>query len=94
MDDQDTHPLFDLGHLYMTHGATEALSMPQALDLILRHVSGDWGNVDQEDSATNDDAVRHGGRIVSEYSAPSGSRVWIITEAGRHATTVLLPSEY
>lgn len=87
-------PLFDLGAIFMTQGASEALNPAQALDLLLRHVSGDDGNLDDEDKATNREAIKHGMRILSAYEAPNGERVWIITEASRAMTTLLLPSEY
>jgi hypothetical protein len=86
---------FRLGSLYATPGvlrvADTAHGSPAAL--LARHMLGDWGEVDAEDWATNDAAVAYGGRILSAYIV-AGQRVWVITEAGRHATTVLLASEY
>jgi hypothetical protein len=61
--------------------------------LINRHVSGDWGGVGAEDSAMNDAAVKNGDRLLSSYTI-SGEKVWVITEADRSSTTMLLPSEY
>jgi len=58
-----------------------------------RHVRGDWGDVDAEDRAANDRALREGTRVLSSYRA-GGVKFWVITEADRSATTVLLPSEY
>ena len=61
--------------------------------LIKRHVTGDWGELGAEDAKLNDLAVNDGTRIFSAYQM-RGEKVWVITEADRSATTVLLPSEY
>ena len=86
---------FRLGQLYATPGALRVTIAADVLaaDLILQHWRGDWGEVDAEDWATNDAAVMCGGRILSAYTV-AGVRVWVITEAGRHATTVLRTDEY
>jgi hypothetical protein len=60
---------------------------------LIRHLSGDWGDLSSEDKAENDFSLRRDLRIFSAYDTPKG-RLWIITEADRSATTVLLPSEY
>ena len=60
----------------------------------LRHILGEWGDLDAEDKAENELSVREGFRILSSYTLPDGSRVWVITEADRSATTLLLPEEY
>jgi len=62
--------------------------------LLARHWSGDWGDISGEDHGLNEDAIRDGARIFSVYDLQGGGRLYIITEAGRHATTLLLPSEY
>src|SRR5207253_2033193 len=62
--------------------------------LIQRHASGDWGDVGAEDWAANEDALRRGGRLFSVYQVGAEIRLWIITEADRSATTVVLPEEY
>lgn len=59
-----------------------------------RHAKGDWGDLDVEDLQANDAALKSGGRLVSSYRTESGTKFWIITEADRSATTVLLPEEY
>ena len=61
---------------------------------VVRHVTGDWGELDQDDAKANDLAVREGSRILSAYRTARGIRIWIITEADRSATTLLLPQEY
>ncbi|MBY0523626.1 MAG: hypothetical protein K2R98_09505 [Gemmataceae bacterium] len=91
-----TNPLFKLGRLLMTPGAMEALqaSRQSPWAFLTRHMAGDWGEVDSEDKALNDAAVKDGTRILSAYTTASGTRLWIITEADRSATTILLPDEY
>jgi hypothetical protein len=96
-------PLFPLGQVVATPGALEASQLPgQFLELLARHVCGDWGCVDSEDAETNDEAVRVGFRVLSAYpidpSKPCAGHgancLWIITEADRSVTTILLPQEY
>jgi hypothetical protein len=85
-----------LGKLVSTPGAIEAMARvgQEPLELLNRHRSGDWGEVDAEDWATNDHAVIHGERVLSAYTLKDGVLLWIITEADRSATTFLLPEEY
>jgi hypothetical protein len=59
-----------------------------------RHVRGDWGNLDDDDRAENELSVDAGFRLLSAYELRDGTRIWIITEADRSATTILLPGEY
>jgi RNA polymerase subunit RPABC4/transcription elongation factor Spt4 len=58
-----------------------------------RHANQDWGDMCKEDKKTNDDAVKHGGRVLSSYEL-RGDRLWIITEADRSVTTLMTPDEY
>jgi len=85
-----------LGHLLSTPGAIKAMAKAgqEPLELLNRHRSGDWGNVCAEDRTANDLAITHGDRILSAYMLKDGVRLWIITEADRSATTILLPDEY
>jgi hypothetical protein len=90
-------PLFDLGTIGATPAAIEAMQR-RGLNmrlLLLRHVTGDWGDMDDEDRARNDRAVRQGTRILSAYG-PEGEpdQLWIITEADRSSTTIMLAKEY
>lgn len=64
--------------------------------LLKRHLTGDWGTLDQEDWNTNQRALKFGDRLLSSYDIDAGdeSRLWIITEADRSSTTLLLPSDY
>lgn len=85
---------FHLGRLLATPGALDALPDPQQrLTLLRRHASGDWGDVCADDAAVNEAALRNGSRIFSAYQVGE-ERVWVITEADRSATTILLPNEY
>lgn len=93
---------FQLGRTVMTQGAADAITMQQVKDFLTRHRMGDWGCVCDEDKATNDEAVQAGFRILSAYPIDPAKPhkgygdnvVWIITEADRSVTTILLPSEY
>lgn len=91
-----TTPMFPLGQLLVTPGAMEALSQMNisAESIFQRHVLGDWGDISHEDKQQNDLAVEMGGRILSGYILPDERKVWVITEADRSATTILLPDEY
>ncbi len=87
-------PKFPLGGTYSTPGAMEALTAEEMHQFLSRHHRGDWGDLDNEDRQANDQALIKGGRLFSAYHSASGTKVWIITEADRSATTILLPSEY
>lgn len=89
-------PLFPLGAVVATPGALDALARhPRFVhQIIARHGSGDWGEVDAEDQKANARALLSGERLLSAYTTPTGTRVWVLTEADRSATTVFLPSEY
>jgi hypothetical protein len=88
--------LFQLGAVVMTPGARdlmEALSLDPS-HLIARHVTGDWGDLEGDDKQPNDAALKDGGRIFSAYRLVDDKKLWIITEADRSSTTILLPSAY
>lgn len=89
-------PKFRLGQLVATPGALDALKETSVgiMPYVLRHASGDWGEVSPEDAAENELSLREGFRLLSAYSLPDGCKIWIITEADRSATTILLPEEY
>ena len=93
---EPSNALFSLGQIVGTPGALEALSEAQEepLDFLARHVTGDWGELDEEDKAQNNFSVKNNLRILSAYTLQSGEKIWLITEADRSATTILLPSEY
>ena len=94
--EQDKERLFELGHVVATAGAA-ALNVDFA-PYLARHAAGDWGELDAFDRRQNNLVVKEGLRILSAYDVPVGGgeteRLWIITEADRSTTTVLLPSEY
>ena len=83
-----------LGQTVATPAALAALTQPDIVSALRRHTAGDWGEVDAHDRAANDDAVRTGERILSVYRSGSGDTFWVITEADRSVTTVLLPEDY
>lgn len=87
---------FDLGQTVATPGALAALADAKqtAIEFLARHAGGDWGEVDPDDRAANDRAVAEGSRILSSYRTSKGARIWVITEAGRSSTCILLPEEY
>jgi len=89
-------PRFALGQLVATPGALESFqeSGQSPLEFIARHVTGDWGDLEEEDRQENEFSVANGFRLLSAYTLSTGQRVWIITEADRSVTTMLLPSEY
>ena len=87
---------FSAGKVVATAGALDALSRigENPLTYIARHVAGDWGDLEEEDRLENDRSLRDGSRLLSAYHLRDGTKIWIITEADRSATTVLLPEEY
>ncbi len=89
-------PPIPLGRVLATPGALSAMerSGDAPAEFLRRHEHRDWGNVCSEDWARNDEALRDGSRILSSYSLKDGAVIWILTEADRAATTVLLPEEY
>jgi hypothetical protein len=90
-------PMFDLGQVVATPDALAALDDAQvgAADYLNRHMCGDWGEVDKADARENDTSVRLGFRVLSAYILPlTDVKIWVITEADRSSTTILLPDEY
>ena len=95
-DDQEPQPLFELGQVVSTPGALYAFveAEQDPIDFLRRHVTGDWGEVPEEDAEENDRSVEHGFRVLSSYTLETGVKVWVITEWDRSVTTFLLPEEY
>ena len=91
-----TIPRFPLGQIVATPGALEALTEAgeRPATLLKRHLTGDWGEVDEHDRRENDRSLADGCRLLSAYTLSTGTKLWIITEADRSSTTLLLPSEY
>jgi hypothetical protein len=86
--------VFRLGRIVTTPNALQSLTQDDILLGIQRHQAGDWGDLTDDNRAANDRALAQGGRIVSAYNAMKGTRFWLITEADRSATIVLLPEDY
>ena len=90
-------PLFDLGRVVATPGAMALLASAgeKPARLLERHASGDWGEVLPEDARENERSLKYGWRLMSSYPVgDADERVWVITEADRSSTCLLLPSEY
>ena len=89
-------PLFPLGYIVATPGALDALARanqsPQ--EFLNRHVTGEWGELGEEDKAENNYSLKHGFRILSSYKTAAGEKLWLITESDRSLTTLLQPEEY
>jgi len=87
---------FPLGRVVATPGALAALEKAEQLpaEFLDRHVNGDWGEVPEADKQENELSVEQGLRILSAYTTSAGDRVWILTEADRSATILMLPEEY
>ena len=89
--------LFPLGQIVATPGALSALGGEGISSdaLLTRHVTGDWGELSEDDRRENELSIEEGLRILSAYKLPhTGVKLWIITEADRSVTTLLLPDEY
>jgi len=84
------------GRLLATPGAIQAIEEAgqRPAEFLARHVLGDWGEVCEEDRRLNNIAVDAGDRLLSAYRTNDGTKLWVITEADRSATTILLPEEY
>jgi hypothetical protein len=85
---------FPLGQVVITANALGTLPPNDVPKALARHAAGDWGDLDEEDRHQNELALEHRLRIFSAYRAADGTRFWVITEADRSATTVLLPADY
>lgn len=90
----DPVPRFPVGRLMITPAAAQSIPADEAAKALRRHAAGDWGTVDAEDWASNDAALRYGTRLLSSYQTQDKTVFWIITEADRSVTTILLPSDY
>jgi hypothetical protein len=90
-------PLFSLGRIVSTPSALSALGKEgiEADGLLERHAGGDYGDLSEDDKRENELSVTEGFRILSAYTLPrTGVKLWIITEADRSVTTLLLPDDY
>jgi hypothetical protein len=96
MQQTKPQPLFSLGQIVATPGALAALEKAgqQPQEFLSRHVSGEWGELEEHDRIENQFSLEHGFRLLSTYRTNSGEKIWLITEADRSVTTILLPDEY
>ena len=84
-------PLFPLGQVLYTLGAVEALreANQNPDELLYRHVTGDWGDLPEEDKERSDTAVEQGLAVMSAYDLETGATIWVLTSANRFQTTVM-----
>jgi hypothetical protein len=85
-----------LGRVVATPGALRTLEKAgiSPASFLIRHANGDWGELDEHDRMENEFSLNNGFRILSNYVLSNGEKVWVITEADRSSTCILLPSEY
>jgi len=84
----------NLGKLVITQNAKKTLNELDVLKALSRYIDYDWGEVNKEDKQANDNALKRGERVLGVYSDRNGNKFWIITEADRSVTTILLPEDY
>ncbi len=89
-----SHQSFSLGQVVITCGAEQIIPAADVQLALQRHRSGDWGEVCPADWKANDESLKDDGRLLSSYLASNGVKFWVITEADREATTILLPDDY
>ena len=89
-------PLFPAGHIVATPGALALLNDANKSPSVFlsRHLRGDWGDLCQEDKTENELSLKYGFRLMSSYRVTDTEKLWVITEADRSVTTLLLPAEY
>jgi hypothetical protein len=85
---------FQLGRTVITKNALDRLSNDDVQIALARHGAGDWGDVCSEDRQENELSLREGFRLLSVYQSKAGEKFWVITEADRSVTTILLPEDY
>ena len=85
---------FPLGRTVVTANAASLLTQADIVTALTRHTAGDWGDMDESDRQENERALKNGCRLLSAYRSACVIRFWIITEASREVTTILLPEDY
>ncbi len=96
-NDESTRPVkaaFRPGRFMVAARASDSLPPDEIATALGKHLAGDWGDVCEEDRQANEESLKDGLRLLSVYHTSDGTKFWIITEADRSATTVLLPEEY
>lgn len=96
MNSLPTIPLFPAGRIVATPGALALMEQANKspVEFLTRHLRGDWGDLCQDDKAENELSLKYGFRLMSSYQVMDTEKLWIITEADRSVTTLLLPAEY
>ena len=94
MNRQPSLHAFSLGQTVITANALDQLHPEDVIASLARHARHDWGDLCPEDVEENELSLRQGFRILSAYCDRQGTKFWIITEADRSVTTVLLPEDY
>lgn len=96
MNSLPTIPLFSAGQIVATPGALALLEQANQspLEFLSRHLRGDWGDLCEDDKTENKLSLKYGFRLMSGYQVTESEKLWIITEADRSVTTLLLPEEY
>ena len=91
-----TLPLFPAGQIVATPGALALLERANKtpVEFLSRHLRGDWGDLCPEDKTENELSLKQGFRLMSSYRVTENENLWVITEADRVTTTLLLPDEY
>ncbi|HWL07294.1 MAG TPA: hypothetical protein VNQ76_02665 [Planctomicrobium sp.] len=87
-------PKFSSGQVVITRNTLETLTQEEVHTALARHLQGDWGDCDPEDAAENELSLTEGFRLFSVYHTAAQVKFWVITEADRSVTTVLLPEDY
>jgi hypothetical protein len=90
----EPQPKFLFGRIVATPNALNNIPNEEILGALSCHISGDWGSMGSEDWNANERAINEGGRLFSVYHSRQGIKFWIITEADRSKTTILLPEDY
>jgi len=90
MQQTDRKPLFDLGQLVATPGALAALEKAgqNPVEFLSRHVTGDWGEIPEEDKQENQFSLKKGFRLLSSYRTTASDRVWVITRRNPRCCTL------
>lgn len=93
--DSVPRPLFEGGWVLATPKAMAALTEAELglMDVLARHLVGDWGDIGEAEKLLNDQAVFHGQRITSAYQLPTGREIWIVTASDRQTTWLKLPEQ-
>lgn len=96
MNRPPTIPLFPAGRIVATPGALRLLECANKspLEFLPRHLRGDWGDLCRDDKTENELSLKCGFRLMSSYQVTATEKLWIITEADRSVTTLLLPADY